>query len=90
MIYKIKINNVSFRFAEQISVGDEVIVPKNDDFSPAKVTNVSVITMQGNQPFYYRPKGKVMFLEVSVSHSVHRAGRELGRPLLGRHLGTDI
>ena len=48
---QIKISNVSFRFAEQISVGDEVIVPKCDDLTPAKVTNVSVITMQGDQPF---------------------------------------
>ena len=41
-----------FRFAEQISVGDEVIIPRNDELTPAKITNVSVIAMQGDQPFY--------------------------------------
>ena len=49
-----KISNVSFRFAEQISVGDEVIIPRNDELTPAKVTNVSVITMQGDKPFYIK------------------------------------
>ena len=31
MEIQIKIPNVSFRFAEQISVGDEVIVPRIDE-----------------------------------------------------------
>ena len=51
---QMKINNVSFRFAKQISVGDEVIIPRIDELTPAKVTNVSVITMQGDQPLYIK------------------------------------
>ena len=40
-----------FRFAELISVGDEVLVSSND-LTPAEVTDVSGFTMQGDEHFY--------------------------------------
>ena len=58
-----------FRFAEQISVGDEVIIPRNDELTPAKVTNVSVIAMQGDQPFYIKnvKSNSISFFDISVA-----------------------
>ena len=35
------------RYADQISVGDEVLVPTNTQMTPAKVTDVSTFNMQG-------------------------------------------
>ena len=39
---------LSYRYADQVSVGDEVMVLRNDKFMPAKVMNVSNLIMQGN------------------------------------------
>ena len=38
----------SFRFADKISVGDEVLVEGYDDFKPVKVVNVTMFVMPGN------------------------------------------
>ena len=35
------------RYADQISVGDEVFVPKNGVLTPAKVTYISTFKMHG-------------------------------------------
>ena len=40
--------NDSFSYADQLSVGDEMLVPKNNEMIPAKVANVNNVTMQGN------------------------------------------
>ena len=37
-----------FRYADEISVGDEVLVKQKDNFTAAKVNNVSDIMMQGH------------------------------------------
>ena len=36
-----------FRFADQVYVGDEVLVQKNDNLIAAKVISVSSLIMQG-------------------------------------------
>ena len=36
-----------FRFAEQVSINDEVLVQEKNEFAPAKVINVSHMKMQG-------------------------------------------
>ena len=38
---------LSYRYADQVSVGDEVLVLRNDELMPAKVMDVSSIIMQG-------------------------------------------
>ena len=35
------------RYADQVSVGDEVLVPGNGELTPAKVTDVPTFKMQG-------------------------------------------
>ena len=37
-----------FRHAHQLSVGDKVLVERNDELTSVNVINVSSITMQGN------------------------------------------
>ena len=39
---------MSIRYAEKVSTGDEVLVPENNEFTPAKVINVSSLKMQGD------------------------------------------
>ena len=39
---------ISFRYADQVSVGDEVLLQVNDELTPVKVTHVSNIILQGN------------------------------------------
>ena len=39
-----------FRYAEQLSNGDEVLIQKNFELSPEKVINVSDIIMTGKNP----------------------------------------
>ena len=39
----------SFRHADQVSIGDEVLVEENDDMMPAKVVNVSTLVLQGTE-----------------------------------------
>ena len=39
------------RYADQVCVGDEVLVQKNDNLFPAKVINVSSLVMQGDCRF---------------------------------------
>ena len=39
-----------FRYAEQLSSGDEVLIQKNFELSPEKVINVSDIIMTGKNP----------------------------------------
>ena len=38
---------LSFRFASKVQIGDEVLIQKNDEFTPEKVIDISRITMQG-------------------------------------------
>ena len=38
---------LSFRYADQVSVGDEVIILQNDKIIPAKVIHVSNLVLQG-------------------------------------------
>ena len=38
---------IFFRYADQVAVGDEVLVLENDDLTPTKVINVSSFNMQG-------------------------------------------
>ena len=40
------------RFADQVSVGDEVMVLDNDKLRPEKVINISDLIMQGNCTFF--------------------------------------
>ena len=37
-----------FRYADQVSVGDEVAIQKDDQLLPVRVVNISSITMSGN------------------------------------------
>ena len=39
------------RYANEVSVGDEVLAEGNDEFSPEKVLNVSTFPLQGNHNF---------------------------------------
>ena len=39
---------VSFRFADDISVGDEVLVETNNKLTPVKVIDVSTLVMESN------------------------------------------
>ena len=41
-------NMLWYRYADQVSVGDEVMVLRNDKLMSAKVMNVSSFIMQGN------------------------------------------
>ena len=43
----------SYRYADQVSVGDEVMVLRNDKLMPSKVMDVSSLTMQGNYNISY-------------------------------------
>ena len=36
-----------YRYADQVSVGDEVLLQVKDELAPAKVTNVSNVILQG-------------------------------------------
>ena len=38
---------IFFRYADQVAIGDEVLVLENDDLTPTKVINVSSFNMQG-------------------------------------------
>ena len=40
-----------FRYADEVSIGDEVLVQGNNGLTPTKVINVSKITLQGNHLF---------------------------------------
>ena len=40
--------NIHCRYVDQISFGDEVLVQGNDNLTPAKITNVSSLLMEGN------------------------------------------
>ena len=42
-----------FRYAEQISIGNEMLVHQNNELTPAKVMNVFDLTMQGIHHFMY-------------------------------------
>ena len=38
---------LSFRFASKVQIGDDVLIHKDDEFTPEKVIDISRITMQG-------------------------------------------
>ena len=44
---------LSYRYADQVSVGDEVMVLRNDKLMPAKVMNVSSLIIKGNYSLSY-------------------------------------
>ena len=44
---KDKSSDIVFRYADEISVGDEVLA-QTDELNPAKVINVSTVIMEGN------------------------------------------
>ena len=47
-----RINQVTifgFRYADQVSVGDEVLAQGNEEFTSEKILNVSTFPLQGNQ-----------------------------------------
>ena len=55
-------NTIFFRYADEVSNGDEVLVNKNDKLSPTKVISVSNTMMQGKYQlnlFFnnFQPKG---------------------------------
>ena len=39
---------LSYRYADQVSVGDEIMVVTNDKLMPTRVTNVSSLIMKGS------------------------------------------
>ena len=39
--------NICFRYAHQVSIGDEVLVRQNYELIPGNVTNVSHLIIQG-------------------------------------------
>ena len=50
---------LSYRYADQVIVDDEVMVLRNDELMTARVMNVSSFTMQGN----YSSTFSVVFLK---------------------------
>ena len=42
---------ISFRYTDEVSVGDEVLVHENDELIPAKVIRVANALMQGTSLF---------------------------------------
>ena len=42
-----------FRYSDEMSIGDEVLVNGNNAMIPAKVVNISSLTMQGSWWFSY-------------------------------------
>ena len=45
--------NISLRYADQLSIGDEVLVERNSELAPEKVINISIYHMQGRPYFKY-------------------------------------
>ena len=41
-----------FRYADQVSIGDEILTPGNANLSPATVVNLSSSKMQGDFVYY--------------------------------------
>ena len=37
-----------FRYADQVSIGDEVLVERNNQLIPENITKISNVKMQGN------------------------------------------
>ena len=48
IIFKINLSKQHFRYAEKVSIGDEILVHGIYKFTPEKVIKVSDIMMQGN------------------------------------------
>ena len=48
IIFKSNLSIQNFRYAEKVSIGDEMLVNGIYKFNPEKVINVSDIMMQGN------------------------------------------
>ena len=44
----LSVEKYQFRYADQVSVGDEVLVDENDYLAPVEVISVSSIKMQSN------------------------------------------
>ena len=41
--------DIYFRYADQVSIGDEVLFSRNDELIPGNVTHISSFMMQGNK-----------------------------------------
>ena len=66
-------NNLFYRYADQVSIEDEVLVKKNNNLTPVKIQNISNFAMQGNYYSkwysYFSDSHKCWILS-SISHSV--------------------
>ena len=53
--YVINVNTfiqcLSIRYADQVFVGNEVLIERNDEVAPAKVIDVSSLLLQGNKKY---------------------------------------
>ena len=49
VINKLFIKFLSIRYADQVFVGNEVLIETNDEVIPAKVIDVSSLLLQGNK-----------------------------------------
>ena len=47
-IYYIFPLNIVFRYAKKVSIGDELLIQKENRLTPTKVIRLSNMTMQGN------------------------------------------
>ena len=56
LIRKQQINNFCyFRFADQVSIGHEVLVQRNNNLVPEKVIDVDSLMIQGSYYFHHLP-----------------------------------
>ena len=53
LIPNLKIIVFHFSYANEVSIGDEVLVNENDQLSPAKVIDISTSKMQGDIQIFY-------------------------------------
>ena len=64
---------VSFRYAENVAVGDEVLIHKTDGMVPSRVVETSDIKMKGKEVIYYKCIGtnKILPLPTSTVKKQH-------------------
>ena len=60
--------NIPLRYANQLSIGDEILVQENNELIPEQVINVSNIIMQGNHYFKFlqNPYNTLLFINLSI------------------------
>ena len=66
-------NNIifDFRYANQLAIGDEVLVENNDEFTPRKVLNMTHFIMQGNHNLY--PLFQHVFADTQEKHILFKS-----------------